>query len=111
MQGSVIRRVSVVAIAALALLAAAANTQAKTEIAFWHAMGGQLGEAVDELVRKFNQSQGEFEVRALYKGTYPEVLVASMAAYRTRTRPTSFRSSTSARRAWSCQASLSRSTG
>jgi len=87
MQGSLTRRVSVVAIAALALLAGAANAQARTEISFWHAMGGQLGEAVDELVRKFNQSQGEFEVRALYKGTYPEVLVSSMAAYRQKNPP------------------------
>jgi len=32
------------AIAALALLAGAADAQAKTEIQFWHAMDGQLGE-------------------------------------------------------------------
>ena len=87
MQSVITRGVSVVTVAALVLLGGAAAAQAKTEIAFWHAMGGQLGEAVDELVRKFNQSQGEFEVRALYKGTYPEVLVASMAAYRQKNPP------------------------
>jgi len=38
------------AVAALALLAGAADAQAKTEIQFWHAMDGQLGEAVDGLV-------------------------------------------------------------
>jgi sn-glycerol 3-phosphate transport system substrate-binding protein len=37
---------------------------------------------VDELVRQFNQSQGEFEVKAVHKGTYPQVLAAAMAAYR-----------------------------
>ena len=57
----------------------------RTEIHFWHAMGGQLGETVNELVRQFNQSQGEYEVKALNKGTYPEVLTSAIAAYRQET--------------------------
>jgi sn-glycerol 3-phosphate transport system substrate-binding protein len=60
---------------------------AKTEIHFWHAMGGQLGETVSELVKQFNQSQSEYEVKALHKGTYPEVLNASIAAYRQKNPP------------------------
>jgi len=75
------------AIAALALLSGAADAQAKTEIQFWHAMDGQLGEAVDGLVKQFNQSQGEIEVKAVYQGTYPEVLAAAMAAYRQKNPP------------------------
>ena len=79
------------ALAALALLAASlsapAPALAKTEIHFWHAMGGQLGETVSELVRQFNQSQGEYEVKALNKGTYPEVLTAAIAAYRQKNPP------------------------
>ncbi|MBM3219122.1 MAG: sn-glycerol-3-phosphate ABC transporter substrate-binding protein UgpB [Candidatus Rokubacteria bacterium] len=59
----------------------------KTEIHFWHAMGGQLGETVGELVRQFNASQGEFEVKALQKGTYPETLTAAIAAYRQKNPP------------------------
>ena len=75
------------AIAALALLSGAADAQAKTEIQFWHAMDGQLGEAVDGLVKQFNQSQGEVEVKAVHQGTYPEVLAAVMAAYRQKNPP------------------------
>ena len=55
---------------------------AKTEIHFWHAMTGQLGESVNELVKQFNASQNEYEVKPLRKGTYPETLTAAIAAYR-----------------------------
>ncbi len=72
---------------AAVLLAAPAPAAAKTEIHFWHAMGGQLGEATNELVRQFNQSQAEYEVKALNKGTYPEVLTAAIAAYRQKNPP------------------------
>src|SRR5262249_47412035 len=60
---------------------------ARTDVHFWHAMGGQLGEAVNELVRQFNQSQAGYEVRAINKGTYPEVLAAAIAAYRQKNPP------------------------
>ncbi len=50
-------------------------------------MGGQLGETVNELVKQFNQSQAEYEVKALNKGTYPEVLTSAIAAYRQKNPP------------------------
>jgi sn-glycerol 3-phosphate transport system substrate-binding protein len=78
----------VVAVAALALLGGtAANAQARFEIHFWHAMEGQLGEAVTELVRRFNRDQEKFEVKALFKGTYPQVLASARAAYRQKQHP------------------------
>src|SRR5262249_7558540 len=77
---------------ALALLGALtllvpAPAFAKTEIHFWHAMTGQLGDAVNELVKQFNDSQGDYEVKPLRKGTYPETLTAAIAAYRQKTAP------------------------
>src|SRR5262245_16045848 len=66
---------------------APAPALAKTEIHFWHAMTGQLGDAVDELVRQFNASQTEFEVKPLRKGTYSETLTAAIAAYRQKNPP------------------------
>ena len=86
MQRVVIRAIGVIAAVALALLGAA-DAQTKTEIHFWHAMQGQLEEAVVELVRQFNQSQGEFEVKVLNKGTYPEVVTSAINAYRQRNPP------------------------
>ena len=61
---------SLVTVVACALLAGAADAQAKTEIHFWHAMSGQLGEAVDELVRRFNESQAEFDLLKARKGYF-----------------------------------------
>ena len=86
-QGRIACIISVVVIAALALLAGAAYAKNKTEIYFWHAMDGQLGGAVGELVKQFNETQEEFVVKALYKGTYPEVMASAIAAYRQGTQP------------------------
>ena len=60
---------------------------AKTEIVWWHAMGGFLGERVNDITKKFNASQGEYEVKAVNKGGYPETLTAGIAAYRAKTQP------------------------
>jgi sn-glycerol 3-phosphate transport system substrate-binding protein len=60
---------------------------AKTEIHFWHAMTGQLNDAVNDLVKQFNASQNEYEVKPLRKGTYPETLTAAIAAYRQKNPP------------------------
>ena len=60
---------------------------ARSDIHFWHAMTGQLNDAVDALARKFNERQSDYEVKALRKGTYPETLTAAMTAYRSKTPP------------------------
>src|SRR5687767_1507902 len=76
-----------IAVVALAVVALPTASWAKTEIQFWHAMGGQLGETVNELVKQFNQSQPDYEVKPLNKGTYPEVLTGAIAAYRQKNPP------------------------
>jgi len=81
------RAIRVALLAALALVCGTAGAQARTEIYFWHAMGGQRGETVEELVKRFNQSQEDFEVKAVFKKTYPEVLAATKAAYRLKKNP------------------------
>jgi sn-glycerol 3-phosphate transport system substrate-binding protein len=75
------------AIAALAMLGAVAPAHAATEIEFWHAMDGPSGEAIAEMVTQFNQSQGEFQVKAVFKGTYYQLIADAFAAYRTKTSP------------------------
>ncbi len=60
---------------------------AKTEVVWWHAMGGFLGERVNDITKKFNASQNEYEVKAINKGTYNETLTAGIAAYRAKTHP------------------------
>jgi len=74
--------------AALAvLLLAPAPALARTEIHLWHAMTGALGDAVNEIVKQFNDSQQEFEVKPLRKGSYAETLTAAIAAYRQKSHP------------------------
>jgi len=83
------RRPAVIALLLVAglLLVPAAPAFAKTEIQFWHAMTGQLNDAVNALVKQFNDSQTEYEVKPLQKGNYAEALTAAIAAYRQRQAP------------------------
>lgn len=53
---------------------AAVSAQDKTELVFWHAMGGTTGEALQKLVDQFNASQDEIVVKAQYQGSYDETL-------------------------------------
>lgn len=54
----------------------------RIEIQWWHAMGGALGDKVNEIVSNFNKGQDKYTVVAVNKGTYPETLTAAMAAFR-----------------------------
>jgi len=61
---------------------AATGAQAQTEIHWWHSMGGALGDKLNQLATKFNQSQNAYKVVPSYKGSYPESMTAAIAAYR-----------------------------
>ena len=60
---------------------------AATEVNFWHAFTGRLGELVDEQVTTFNESQSEYKVVASHKGNYSETLNAGIAAFRAKEQP------------------------
>ncbi|MAU94544.1 MAG: sn-glycerol-3-phosphate ABC transporter substrate-binding protein UgpB [Fulvimarina sp.] len=60
---------------------------AQTEIQWWHAMTGANNEVVDTLAREFNESQQDYKVVPVFKGTYPETLNAGIAAFRARQTP------------------------
>jgi sn-glycerol 3-phosphate transport system substrate-binding protein len=76
---------NVMAAGALALVGTGAAAQ--TEIVWWHAMGGALGEAVNKLATEFNASQDEVAVTPIYKGNYEETLTATIAAFRAGEQP------------------------
>src|SRR5690349_25105195 len=67
---------------AAALLGLAARAQAATEIQWWHSMTGKLNDKVNKLAEKFNASQKDYHVTAVYKGQYDESMTAAIAAYR-----------------------------
>ncbi len=61
--------------------------RAATEIEWWHAFTGRLGELLDEQVEKFNASQDQYTVVASHKGNYSETLNAGIAAFRAGEQP------------------------
>ena len=72
-------------LASLALaagLAATAPAHAQIEIQWWHSMSGQLGEWLGGLAKGFNDSQKDYKVVPVFKGTYPESFAAAIAAFR-----------------------------
>ena len=69
------------------LLAATVNLSAATNITWWHAMGGKLGEVVNELANNFNASQDTYKVTPVYKGGYEDTMTAGIAAYRAHKAP------------------------
>jgi sn-glycerol 3-phosphate transport system substrate-binding protein len=72
--------------AGLALLSTT-SAFAVTEIAWWHAMGGELGAKLEEIAKKFNESQADYKIVPVFKGTYPETLTATIAAFRANQQP------------------------
>ena len=57
-------------VSALALATSITAAYARTEIQWWHAMGGELGTKLEEIVKKYNESQDQFTVVPSYRGTY-----------------------------------------
>lgn len=60
---------------------------AQTEIQFWHAFTGRLGDLVAEQISTFNASQSDYKVVGSHKGNYSETLNAGIAAFRAKEQP------------------------
>jgi len=60
---------------------------AATDIAWWHAMSGELGRELERLAAEFNASQPEYRIVPTYKGNYSETVNASIFAFRSRSQP------------------------
>jgi sn-glycerol 3-phosphate transport system substrate-binding protein len=67
---------------AVALFGVAVSASAQTELQFWHSMTGALGDRVTDLAKRFNESQKDYKVVPVFKGTYPESMAAMVAATR-----------------------------
>ena len=76
------------ALFALALgLGGLGGARAATDIEWWHAMGGALGEKLNKIADDFNKSQSDYVVKPTFKGNYPEVLTAAIAGFRAKQAP------------------------
>jgi sn-glycerol 3-phosphate transport system substrate-binding protein len=67
--------------------AAAAESKGPIEITWWHAMGGALGEKVDQIASDFNAGQSEYKVIPVNKGSYSDTMTAGIAAFRSGEQP------------------------
>ncbi|WP_416148571.1 ABC transporter substrate-binding protein [Salipaludibacillus sp. HK11] len=63
------------------------GTEDVVEIEFWHAMGGGLGDTLEQLVDDYNQSQENYEITAEYQGSYEELLTQFRTVGGTETAP------------------------
>src|SRR5690554_3865786 len=64
-------------------LALSSSALAQTHITFWHAMSGELGNAIDHLTAEFNAQNPDIVVESIYQGRYGDLntkLVASLSA-------------------------------
>jgi len=76
------------ALVLLLLIFAGSSVHAqKIEVEFWHGFTGALGETLERYVDNFNTSQSDYQVNPSYKGSYPDTMVAAIAAFRAGTAP------------------------
>ncbi|EPX79474.1 sn-glycerol-3-phosphate ABC transporter substrate-binding protein UgpB [Litoreibacter arenae] len=68
-------------------IALSSNAYAATEIQWWHAFTGRLGELLAEQIEEFNASQSDYVVVGSHKGNYSETLNAGIAAFRAGEQP------------------------
>jgi sn-glycerol 3-phosphate transport system substrate-binding protein len=57
------------------------------EITFWYAVGGKIGEANENLVKKFNESQNKIHVSAYFQGKYDDINAKLQAAVVAKNQP------------------------
>ena len=72
---------------ALALLALTGQAQAVTEVQWWHSMTGALNDRVNDIAKRFNESQKDYKVTPVFKVSYPESMAGAIAAYRSGNAP------------------------
>ena len=82
-----LRRTAWLLAASTAFSAVAGQALAATEIQWWHAMGGRLGEVVEEITKRYNASQSEYKLISTYKGGYEDTMTAGIAAFRAKQQP------------------------
>jgi len=70
------------AVAVLLGLVGTSGAQQRVQVEFWHGLPMPLGGILEQIVADFDASQTQYRVNATYKGSYPETMVAAIAAFR-----------------------------
>ncbi len=61
---------------------APSGAQQRVQVEFWHGLTQPLGGILEKVAADFNASQSKYQVNATFKGSYPETMVAAIAAFR-----------------------------
>jgi sn-glycerol 3-phosphate transport system substrate-binding protein len=79
-----VRALTLAVLVALALFGVTGGpgAQARGQVEFWHGLPMPLGGILEKIVADFNESQTQYRVNPTYKGSYPDTMVAAIAAFR-----------------------------
>ncbi len=72
---------------AAALATPALAQSGPIEISFWHGLPQPLGGILEGFAEEFNRSQTRYRIASSFRGSYPETMVAAIAAFRAGTAP------------------------
>ena len=72
---------------AACMFATGLAAQAQTEIQWWHSMTAVNNEWVNDQAKQFNESQKDYKVTPIFKGSYDESMTAAIAAFRSGNQP------------------------
>ncbi len=78
-----LKKVSILALGILMSM----SVYAKEKVVFWHAMSGNLQDAIEKIVDDYNDSQDEIEVEAIFQGSYEETIAKFKAVSGTKEAP------------------------
>ncbi|MBB4122834.1 extracellular solute-binding protein [Martelella radicis] len=74
-------------LAALTVGLSTSTAFAATDITWWHGMGGNNQAVINEISKRFNESQDSCNLTPVSKGTYEEALASGIAAFRSGEQP------------------------
>jgi sn-glycerol 3-phosphate transport system substrate-binding protein len=66
----------------------AAQAQGRIKFELWQGLTGDLGERVNDVCKRFNDSQSEFEITCISQGSYDSAVQNAIAAFRAKKHPT-----------------------
>ena len=69
-----------IAASVLALAVSASAAQAQTTVTFWHSFNNKSGEALEEIIGKYEAANPEVDVQAEYVGNYNDIVARLQAA-------------------------------
>jgi len=70
------------------LISVTAHAAERVKFEMWHGLTGDLGGVVDQVCKRFNDSQSDYEIICTSQGSYDNALQNAIAAYRAKKNPT-----------------------